>query len=119
MTTVKNIEILGKKIELLVAPNVGEGTKPNWNLYVNRENYKSINMSEFIKNNNWYWSVIIADLKDGAYKLFMPNQATKEILDYLKTHSKGDTYLYNNRLFMDGFISKSEYDYNHSYLSNL
>lgn len=43
---------------------------------------------------------------------------TIDVLEYLKSHSKNDTYLYNNRLLFSRLITTEEYNNNHAFIKN-
>ena len=45
-------------------------------------------------------------------------KATQEIIEYLKNHNIKDTYLYNNRLLLSKFITNSQYNLNHTFISD-
>ena len=43
---------------------------------------------------------------------------TKEVVDFLRSHSKDETYLYNNRLLFSKLITKEVYNINHTFIKN-
>lgn len=61
-------------------------------------------------------------MKTFRTKVFKTNlsrqdcQVTKEVKEFILTHSKNDTYLYNNRIM--GLIGKEQYNVNHAFIKN-
>jgi len=45
-------------------------------------------------------------------------KVTEEVKQFGTTHTKSETYLYNNRLFFSKIISSEQYNINHAFISN-
>lgn len=45
-------------------------------------------------------------------------KVTKEVLEYTRTHTKKESYLYNNRLFFSKLITPEEYNINWMFIKN-
>ena len=43
---------------------------------------------------------------------------TKEVKEFITTHTKSETYLYNNRLFFSKIISSEQYNINHAFIKS-
>lgn len=65
-----------------------------------------------------YLSNMNETLTNGTMKIGQ-KAVTNDFAKFTRTHTKSESYLYNNRLFFSNLISKEQYNLNHHWIEYL